>query len=98
MLTKVSVELSLVPGHGDVLRVEGVTVTTGSVAQGVQARVPVSRVQLARQVVQRISHTEQSTSSMALYFRGKRKRISRENVKAISQKCPPIGKIFTKMP
>ena len=58
------------PGHGEVLRVEGVTVTTGSVAQGVQARVPVTGVQLARQVVQRISHTGQSTSCMycmALY-------------------------------
>ncbi len=61
MLTKVSVELTLVSGSRDVPRVEGVTVTTGSVAQTVQARVPVTRVQLARQVVQRISHTEHNT-------------------------------------
>ena len=73
MLTKVSVELTLVPGHGDVPRVEGVTVTTGSAAQGVEARVPVTGVQVARQVVQRISHTEQSTSGLGIlsYFRYK---------------------------
>ena len=67
MATEVSVELSLVPGHGDVLWVEGVTVTTGSVAQGVQAGVPVSRVQVAGQVVQRISHAEQSINIRPLY-------------------------------
>ena len=59
MVTKVSVELSLVSGHRDVLRVEGVAVAAGSVVQEVEARVPVGRVQLAGQVIQRISHTEQ---------------------------------------
>ena len=58
-VTKVSVELSLVPGHGDVLRVEGVAVAAGSVPETVQAGVPVTRVQLAGQVVQRISRAEQ---------------------------------------
>ena len=46
-------------GQGDVGRVEGVAVATGSVAQAVQAGVPVTRVQLAGQVVQRISRAEQ---------------------------------------
>ena len=59
MATEVSVELSLVPGQGDVGGVEGVAVATGSVAQAVQAGVPGTRVQLAGQVVQRISRAEQ---------------------------------------
>ena len=58
MLTKVGVELSLVSRHGDVGRVEGVAVPTGSVAQAVQAGVPVGRVQRTGQVIQRIRHAE----------------------------------------
>ena len=64
MLTKVSVELSLVSGHRDVLRVEGVTVATVSVAQEVEPRGPVVGVQRAGQVVQRISHTEHRQSQV----------------------------------
>ena len=64
MVTKVSVELSLVSGHRDVLRVEGVTVSTLSVAQQVEARRPVVGVQRAGQVVQRISHSEHRQSQV----------------------------------